>query len=79
MLFYNREGKNMAKLALINKQDIPKANSPNHPKSASIIPFPSVDVKTDDNDNYSEIEVIEIPVVKKMVFQFNKPNKLDFS
>jgi len=29
--------------------------------------------------NYPEINVIEVPVVKKMVFQFNKPVKLEFS
>jgi len=30
-------------------------------------------------DNYPEIEVIEVPVFKKMLFQFNKPVKLEFS
>ena len=30
-------------------------------------------------DNYHEIEVIEVPVSRKMLFQFNKPVKLDFS
>ena len=30
-------------------------------------------------DDYPEIEVIEVPVVKRMVFQFNKPVKLGFS
>ena len=30
-------------------------------------------------DNYPETGVIEVPVVKRMVFQFNKPTKLEFS
>jgi len=30
-------------------------------------------------DHYLEIEVIEVPVVKRMVFQFKKPVKLEFS
>ena len=30
-------------------------------------------------DNYPEIEVIEVPVFRKMLFQFNKPIKLEFS
>ena len=30
-------------------------------------------------DNYPEIEAIEVPIVKKMIFQFNKPVKLEFS
>ena len=32
-----------------------------------------------DEEYPAEIEVIEIPVVKKMIFQFNKPVKLEFS
>jgi hypothetical protein len=30
-------------------------------------------------DNYFEIEVIEVPILKRMLFQFNKPVKLEFS
>jgi hypothetical protein len=30
-------------------------------------------------DDYPEIAVIEVPIVKSMVFQFNKPVKLEFS
>jgi len=30
-------------------------------------------------DNYPEIEVIEVPIFKRMLFQFNKPVKLEFS
>ena len=30
-------------------------------------------------DNYPAIEVIEVPVSKKLLFQFNKPVKLEFS
>jgi hypothetical protein len=30
-------------------------------------------------DDYPEIDVIEIPVVKRVVFQFNKPVELKFS
>ena len=32
-----------------------------------------------DEEEPTEIEVIEIPVVKKMVFHFNEPVKLEFS
>jgi hypothetical protein len=32
-----------------------------------------------DEDDYPEVKVIEIPIVKKMIFQFNKPVKLEFS
>ena len=37
----------------------------------------NIDIPTDEND-YPEIELMEVPVVKKMVFQFNKPVKLKF-
>jgi len=68
----------MARPALVEKQDaILKGISPSRSKSASIISFPPVNAKTD--DNYSEIEVVEIPVFKRMVFQFNKLTKLEFS
>jgi hypothetical protein len=30
-------------------------------------------------DDYPEVEMIEIPVVRKMAFQFKKPVELDFS
>ena len=30
-------------------------------------------------NDYSEIDVIEVPVVKRVVFQFNKPVELKFS
>jgi hypothetical protein len=30
-------------------------------------------------DEYPEIDVIEVPVVKRMVFQFKKPVDLEFS
>jgi len=33
----------------------------------------------DNEDNYPEAEVIEVPVFRKMLFQFNKPVKLEFS
>jgi len=29
-------------------------------------------------DEFPEIETVEIPVVKKMLFRFNKPVKLEF-
>ena len=32
-----------------------------------------------DEEEPTEIEIIEIPVIKRMVFQFNKPVKLEFS
>ena len=32
-----------------------------------------------DKNDYPEIEVIEVPVVKRMIFQFKKPVKLEFS
>ena len=41
-----------------------------------------LELKNNTNEDiydYSEIEVIEVPVVKRMVFQFKKPVKLKFS
>jgi len=32
----------------------------------------------DYEDEFPEIEIVEIPVVKRMLFQFKKPVKLDF-
>lgn len=32
-----------------------------------------------DADDYPEIEVIDVPIVKKMIFQFKKPVRLEFS
>jgi len=32
-----------------------------------------------DGDDYSEIEIIEVPVVKRMIFQFKKLVKMNFS
>ena len=32
-----------------------------------------------DEEEPTEIEIIEIPVIKRMVFQFNRPVKLEFS
>jgi len=32
-----------------------------------------------DKDDYAEIEMIEVPIVKKMIFQLKKPVKLEFS
>ena len=31
-----------------------------------------------DGDDYPEVDVIEVPVAKRMIFQFNKPVKLEF-
>jgi hypothetical protein len=42
--------------------------------------YDQVKVKMDSyEDESAEIEVIEVPVVKRMVFQFKKPVKLEFS
>jgi hypothetical protein len=35
--------------------------------------------KDTDDDEFPEIELVEVPVVKRMVFQFKKPVKLEFS
>ena len=36
-------------------------------------------VRNNDEEEPTEIEAIKIPVVKKMVFHFNEPVKLEFS
>jgi len=39
-------------------------------------------IKTDEDDyedEFPEIELVEIPVVKRMVFRFKRPVKLEFS
>jgi len=74
----------MTKSSLIKKQEaiLNTKNTPNYSKNTSVISFPPSDAKTDSNSNensYSEIEIIDIPVVKRMVFQFNKPTELEFS
>lgn len=57
----------------------------NYPKSLKDISFFSLQynglkIGLDvDKDDYPEIEIINVPIVKKMVFQFKKPVKLDFS
>lgn len=57
----------------------------NYPDYLKITPFFSsqydmIKIGMDvDEDDYPEAEVIEVPVVKKMVFQFKKPVKLKFS
>ena len=41
--------------------------------------FEGIKIDTDIyDDNYPEIEEIEVPVFRKMLFQFNKPVKLEF-
>jgi hypothetical protein len=37
------------------------------------------EVTDDDDDEFPEIELVEVSVVKRMVFQFKKPVKLEFS
>jgi len=50
------------------------------PKRPNEVVFNGIKTGTDLNeDNYLKTEVIEIPVFKKMLFQFNKPVKLEFS
>ena len=44
------------------------------------IPQDDIKISVDsDEDDYPELEVIEVPVVKRMVFQFKKPVRLEFS
>ena len=44
--------------------------------SLRMIPLDYLD---DDIYDYPEVEIVEIPVVKKVVFQFSKPVRLKFS
>jgi len=74
----------MAKSSSVKKHEniLNIRNNPSNLKNTSIISFPPVELKTDNysNENTSyEIEIIEIPVDKRMIFQFNKPTKLEFS
>jgi len=41
--------------------------------------FNGIKISDNNKDNYPEAEVIEVPVFRKMLFQFNKPVKLEFS
>jgi hypothetical protein len=41
--------------------------------------FDEIKSGADIAENYPEIEVIEVPLFRKMLFQFNKPVKLEFS
>ncbi|MDR2716865.1 MAG: hypothetical protein LBB89_02205 [Treponema sp.] len=51
-------------------------------KDTSFFPFEynrtKIGMDTDE-DNYPEIQTIEVPVVKRMLFQFKKPVPLEFS
>jgi len=85
---------NMMELASAIKQDtnLKFEAIAEYPPNLSIISFPVAEdnigsyskTRSDEapssySENYSEIEVIEIPEPKKMLFQFNKPVKLEFS
>jgi len=59
-------------------QEDPMGNYIRNPQ----ISFPSNLIKTyedDYEDEFPEIELVEIPIVKRMVFKFKKPVKLEFS
>jgi len=61
---------------------IQKNNTVDYVKNNSQISFRKDLIKTDEDtydDEFPEIELVEIPVVKRMVFQFKKPAKLEFS
>ena len=51
---------------------------PSELKHDTILDLIKISMDIDKND-YPEIEVIEVPVVKRMIFQFKKPVKLEFS
>jgi len=58
------------------------ADYPDYLSNASFFSFQYDQIKIGmdfDEDDYPEIEVIEVPIVKRMVFQFKKPVKLEFS
>jgi hypothetical protein len=65
-----------------NPHEITLENYSDRLKNPLISPFQNNEKKMgkDSNENdYPEIDVIEIPVVKRVVFQFNKPVELNFS
>jgi len=48
-------------------------------KKIFTLPMITLDNLDDDIYDYPEVEIVEIPVVKKVVFQFSKPVRLKFS
>jgi len=74
----------MVKLASTIKQDtnLKIKDSTEYRGNSTVIPFPTTEdniEKNSYNDNYPENDVIEVSEPKKMLFQFNKPVKLEFS
>jgi hypothetical protein len=62
--------------------EIAQGNVPDYLKRSSTFSFWDTQIRIGidiDEDDYPEAEVIDVPVVKKMVFQFKKPVKLTFS
>ena len=65
-----------------NPHEIDLENYSDYPKNTFIPSSQNNDKKIDMDiyeNNYPEIDMIEVPVVKRVVFQFNKPIELKFS
>ena len=65
-----------------NPHELVLENYSDYPKNPYISSFQNNDkiIGMDNYENdYPEVDVIEIPVIKKVIFQFNKPVELKFS
>jgi len=74
----------MVKIASAIKQgtNLKIKDNAGHIGNSVIIPFPATEDNTEKysyDDNYPENDVIEVSELKKILFQFNKPVKLEFS
>jgi hypothetical protein len=68
----------MAVLCEVQRMDYTEEYIENIPRIS--LPSDLINIGEDTNDDeFPEIELVEVPVVKRMVFQFKKPVKLEFS
>ncbi|MDR2592288.1 MAG: hypothetical protein LBC59_05720 [Chitinispirillales bacterium] len=68
----------MAVLCEVQRRDYTEEYIENIPRFTRPSDLVNIGENTDD-DEFPEIELVEVPVVKRMVFQFKKPVKLEFS
>jgi len=69
----------MAVLCEVQRIDYTEEYIENIPRFSRPSDLINISEATDDDDEFPEIELVEVPVVKRMVFQFKKPIKLEFS
>jgi hypothetical protein len=69
----------MAGLCEILRRDYTEEYIKNNTRFSRPSDLINIGEATDDDDEFPEIELVVVPVVKRMVFQFKKPVKLEFS